>query len=115
MKKFTKTRSDEDARRTEDDSAVTAGGGGGGGGGGVSADDPAASKDPMERIDAQNPPQRMGGFLLVPQDDSWRDLMECAEMFFQPHVGCSCRSCHKRRTRDQLCDAIQTMKQSTLG
>ena len=72
---------------------------------------PSSKDPPVDRMDAQNPPHRMGGFSRVVHDDGWRELLECAESFFQPHVGCSCASCDKRKTRDRLCDAIETMKQ----
>ena len=104
---------------TEDSDSTNRGGiGGGVSGGGY---DPASSSSPSssieDSIDAQNPPPRMGGFSLVTPTDaeSWKDLLECAETFFQPRVGCSCKSCDKRKTRDQLAEAIQTMKQSALG
>ena len=110
---------EEIPEKTITTTATTKSSGGGGGGGGDDHQDRASmssssSKDLIDRIDARNPPRRMGGFSLVtPRDpECWKDLLECAEMFFQPHVGCSCVSCDKRKTRDQLAEAIQTMKQS---
>jgi hypothetical protein len=81
----------------------------------------------IAKMDVENPPERMGGFTRVyhprppighststDQLELLKPLLECAEAFFQPHIGCSCVACHKRKTRDRLSEAISEMKSAAL-
>lgn len=82
---------------------------------GDGAPPPSAKEDPIPRIDANEPPQKMGGFARVSLGEDWNELLECAESFFKPHRGCCCKSCDKRRTFVQLSEAIETMKQMQMN